>query len=210
MSGTRVVVFVDYQNVYSSARELFGGPGRVPPPVGNIYPHRYGQLLRDLGLPVDPNRTLTGVRVYRGQPVTGLGHEKVCWSFDRQVARWRGSPGVETFTRLLRYYTTIAKDGSRYLRGTEKGVDVMMALHIAIGATKDSYDVAIVATTDADLLPAVEHALATGKRVETACWWKPKSPRGQLTVPSRKIWNHNLDEGKFNLVRDDTDYLAVP
>ena len=41
-------------------------------------------------------------------------------------------------------------------------------------ATKDSYDVAIVAITDADLVPAVEHALTTGKRVETACWWEPK------------------------------------
>ena len=59
-----------------SARELFGGTGKVPPPVGNIYPHRYGQLLRDLGLPVDPDRVLTGVRVYRGQPVTGIGHER--------------------------------------------------------------------------------------------------------------------------------------
>ncbi len=209
MSGTRIVVFIDYQNVYFSARELFGGTGKVPPPVGNIYPHRYGQLLRDLGLPVDPDRVLTGVKVYRGQPVTGIGHERVCQSFDRQRARWRGFPEVELFTRPLKYYPTIARDGSKYFRGIEKGVDVMMALDIAIGATKDSYDVAIVATADADLLPAVEHALATGKRVETVSWWKPKSPRGQLTVPDRNIWNHNLDENKFNLVRDDTDYLAA-
>ena len=85
----------------------------------------------------------------------------------------------------------------------------MMALDIAIGATKDSYDVAIVATADADLLPAVEHALATGKRVETVSWWKPKSPRGQLTVPDRNIWNHNLDEISSTSSETTTDYLAA-
>ena len=120
------------------------------------------------------------------------------------------NPGVEVLTRPLRYYPAISETGERYQRGEEKGVDVMMALDIAIGATKDSYDVAIVATADTDFLPAVEHALAVRKRVETATWWAPKSPRGQLKVPNRNIWNHNLDRSKFDSVRDDTDYLIVP
>ena len=210
MRNTRVVVFIDYQNVYHCARELFSVPGWVPPSTGNVYPLEYGKMLCDLGLEKDPNRVLAGVRVYRGQPVPGKGHEKVCRSFDRQVALWKKTPGVEGFTRPLRYFPAISETGERYQRGEEKGVDVMMALDIAIGAIQNSYDVAIVATADTDFLPAVEHALAVNKRVETATWWTPKSPRGQLKVPNRNIWNHNLDKGKFDQVRDDTDYLTTP
>ena len=88
MPSTRVVVFIDYQNVYHCARELFSGPGWTPPSTGNVYPLEYGKMLCDLGLEKDPNRVLAGVRVYRGQPVHGKGHEKVCRSFDRQVALW--------------------------------------------------------------------------------------------------------------------------
>ncbi len=78
MSKTRVVVFIDYQNVYHSARELFGGPGRAHPSIGNVDPLKYGQMLCDLGKAKDPNRALQSVRVYRGRPVRGEGHEKVC------------------------------------------------------------------------------------------------------------------------------------
>ena len=85
---TRVVVYIDYQNVYHCARELFSGPGRTPPSTGNVHPLEYGKMLCDLGLEKDPNRVLAGVRVDRGQPVPGKGHEKVCRSFDRQVALW--------------------------------------------------------------------------------------------------------------------------
>ena len=210
MRNTRVVVFIDYQNVYHCARELFSVPGWVPPSTGNVYPLEYGKMLCDLGLEKDPNRVLAGVRVYRGQPVPGKGHEKVCRSFDRQVALWKKTPGVEGFTRPLRYFPAISETGERYQRGEEKGVDVMMALDIAIGAIRNSYDIGIVATADADLLPAVEHALVANKRVETATWWAPKSSRGQLKVPNRNLWNHNLDKGKFDQVRDDTDYLTTP
>ena len=111
MRNTRVVVFIDYQNVYHCARELFSGSGWVPPSTGNVYPLEYGKMLCDLGLEKDPKRVLDSVRVYRGQPVPGKGHEKVCRSFDRQVALWKKTPGVEVFTRPLRYYPAISETG---------------------------------------------------------------------------------------------------
>lgn len=85
-------------------------------------------------------------------------------------------------------------------------MDVMMALDISIGARNDAYDVAIIASADSDFFPALEDAVHVGKRVETATWWIPKSPRGQLRLPGRKIWNHCLDKSQFDLARDDTDY----
>ena len=207
MSNTRVVVFVDYQNVYHGARHLFGGSESLHPSTGNVHPLAYGKLLCDLGLEKDPDRVLAGVRVYRGKPVHGRGHEKVCQAFDRQVALWARTPRVEVFTRPLRYFPAVNEAGDHYLRGEEKGVDVMMALDIALGATNNTYDVAVAATADTDLLPAIEHALEVNKRVETSTWWTAKSPRGKLTVPNRNIWNHNLNKSHFDLVRDGTDYL---
>ena len=208
MPDTRVVVFIDYQNVYHGARTLFGGHGWTPPTFGNVHPLEYAQMVCDLGLEVDPRRVLAGVRVYRGQPVPGVGHDKVCRSFDRQVAVWQKTPGVQLFTKPLRYSRETDDAGNTYMAGREKGVDVMMALDIAIGALKNSYDVAVAATADTDFIPALEHALAVGKRVETSMWWTKKAPRGPITIKNRPIWNHNLDETKFNLIRDDTDYLA--
>lgn len=205
---TRVVVFIDYQNLYHGARELFGNPGQTPPMLGNIFPLQLGQLLCDLGLKVDSQRVLAGVRVYRGRPVKDRSSEKVCRSFDRQVRRWHQTPSVEVFTRPLKYHRGTDRHGTPYWAGREKGVDVMMALDISIGARTNRYDIAVVATADTDLLPALEDAANIGKRVETATWWVPKAPRGPLKVPGRNVWNHYLDKGRFDLVRDDTDYLA--
>lgn len=204
---TKVAVFIDYQNLYHGTRELFG-VRKDPPTLGNFFPLRLGQLLCDLGREVDAKRMLASVRVYRGQPVNGRSSEKVCRSFDRQVRQWHQTPGVEVLTRPPKYLRDSDSDGTLYWAGREKGVDVMMALDISIGARTDSYDTAVVATADTDFIPALEDAAAVGKRVETATWWTPKSPRGPLRVPGRNIWNHNLGKGLFDVVRDDTDYLA--
>ena len=83
----------------------------------------------------------------------------------------------------------------------------MMALDISVGARSNVYDVAIIASADTDLLPALEDAANVGKRVETATWDTPSLSRGPLRIPGRNIWNHYLDKNRFDLVRDDTDYL---
>ncbi len=66
---------------------------------------------------------------------------------------------MEVFTRPLSYHRSTNPDGSEYWAAREKGVDVLMALDISIGARSDFYDVAIVASADTDLLPALEDAL---------------------------------------------------
>ena len=38
MPNRRVVVYIDYQNVYHGARELFSGSQWSPPSTGNVYP----------------------------------------------------------------------------------------------------------------------------------------------------------------------------
>jgi len=48
----------------------------------------------------------------------------------------------------------------------EKGVDVLMAVDLLIGAYENTYDTVILITSDTDLLPAIEKVRAMGKKVE--------------------------------------------
>ena len=148
--------------------------------------------------------------VYRGRPGPKSGAKRQS-EFARRVAAWEAQPLVRVKTRPLRYQPTGRDDSGRIVawQPQEKGIDVLMALDIAIGARDDLYDVAIVVSGDSDLVPAVEAALNAGKRVETAMWWCPADPHRRLRVPTHTVWNHKLDERRFNHVRDDADYLAL-
>ena len=207
----RVAVFVDYQNVWYRARELFcpdyAADARRRRTAGHTHPHLLGHLLTDLGASRDPNRTLTAVRVYRGQPVSGRSRPNACRIYDRQAAVWEQHPIVSLHTRPLRYHRATNPDGSEYWAGREKGVDVMLALDISIGARNDLYDTAIVASADHDILPAIEDALEVGKRVETATWGAPRTAGGPPRPRGRSIWNHYLGKAHFDRVCDETDYL---
>ena len=205
---TRVAVFVDYQNVYHGAREVFGDPSTDPPTMGHVNPLRLGLLLTQLGEEVDSDRELVAVTVYRGKP-GAKSHPNLRSAFDRQIAAWKQMSLVTVKTRPLRYQPIAWSSGApSEWRGEEKGIDVLIALDIALGARDDRYDVAVLVSADTDLVPAIEVALDTGKRVETATWVGPDSRQWSLRVPTRRLWNHQLDERRFGYVRDDTNYLA--
>lgn len=103
MPDTRIAVFIDYQNVYHSARDLFFFADKPSPILGHVHPLRFGELLCGLGKVKDPRRVLTGVRIYRGQPDSRSGM-KLSRAFDRQVEAWKQMPGVTVRTRPLRYH----------------------------------------------------------------------------------------------------------
>ena len=48
----------------------------------------------------------------------------------------------------------------------EKGVDVKLAIDVVIGATDDTYDVAMIVSSDTDLVPAIRHLRTRGKTSE--------------------------------------------
>ena len=86
----RVVVFIDYQNLYHRARDSFFEGDNPPPLIGHVHPLKIGELLVELGRSTFPNRELAGVRVYRAQPDQRSGHDLEraakrqmdCWSND--------------------------------------------------------------------------------------------------------------------------------
>ena len=205
---TRVSVFIDYQNVYHCAREAFGDPQTDPPTFGHVRPHRLGLLLKQLGEEVDPARELVAVTIYRGKPGT-KSHPRLQSAFARQVAAWMALPLTTVKMRPLRYEPVEwSSDQPTRWRGKEKGIDVLMALDIALGARDNRYEVAVIVSADTDLIPAIDVALQAGKRVETATWHSRALPTSPLRASDRRLWNHWLDRQRFEYVRDDTDYLT--
>lgn len=91
----------------------------------------------------------------------------------------------------------------------EKGIDVLMALAIALGARDNLYDVGVVVSADSDLAPAIDVALAAGKSIETAMWWSSQHPNRKLRTSGTPFPHHRLDDEVFNWVADPIDYAAL-
>lgn len=148
----RVVVFLDWQNVYKGARSLFHHD-RGPVQLGNVHPMRLGQRLAE----ASPGhaRELTEVRVYRGQP-DSTRDPKSYSANRRQQAAWERA-GVKVIQRTLRYPSDWP---SR--KAQEKGIDVALAVDFVMMAVAEEYDVGVLMSTDTDLKPALEAVVALG------------------------------------------------
>jgi len=200
MGGTaqkRVVVFVDYQNTYRSAREAFHDHRLDPHWLGQIDPAAFGLLLIRLG--GDPARTLTQVRMYRGLP-SNRHDPRGYAAARRQIAAWERQPQTHVTARSLRYPRAYPRE-----RPEEKGIDVKIALDFHAMAVRHEYDVGVLMSGDTDLLPALEEVerMADGPSVEVAAW----SPlRRRLQVKGSRtpcIW---VDENHYRTVQDNRDY----
>ena len=129
----RVVVFVDYQNVYMSARQAFHpSPWAIPHWEGQIDPLALGQLIVRRS-PFD--RKIVGVRMYRGIPDSTKdpkGHGACL----RHIAAWSKSEAIEVVARPLRYPAGWPKKKPK-----EKGVDVALAVDFVLMAVRQDYEV---------------------------------------------------------------------
>lgn len=145
----RVVVFLDWQNVYKGAREAF---------CALQAPHWQGQvdpvaLAEHLTADSPFSRELTQVRIYRGQPDSILD-PKGFGASSRQAAAWRRSPLVELTMRTLRYprgWPATSRIGER---PQEKGIDVALAIDYVVMAVRREFEVGILMSTDTDMKPA--------------------------------------------------------
>jgi uncharacterized LabA/DUF88 family protein len=206
---SRMKVFIDYQNVYHGARGTFCERD-AHPILGHIRPLRLGVLLKQLAESNDPGRQLTQVVVFRGEPTT-QGHPVLQAAFQKQVATWRQrEPHLKVVTRPLRYSATRWDQAGTPIawdKGREKGIDVLLALEMVLGAVNDEFDVAVVVSGDTDLVPAIDATLELGKRVENAVWWPNEgSGRPLRASGARRIWCHRLTDKHFDWLSDPTDY----
>ena len=60
--------------------------------------------------------------------------------------------------------------GERIRRTGEKGIDTGLVTDLIMGAWEDTYDTAVLVSSDADFIPAVRFIQAKGKRVIHACF----------------------------------------
>jgi len=195
-------VFIDYQNVYMRAREAFAAH-HAPAVEGQILPLRLGLLLTQRGRLVDPDRRLASVKIFRGEPsprYSPVG-QAAC---QRQVEAWSRQAMVEPVTRPIQYRIERRDAGRAIVSAREKGIDVLLALSIALGAERDDYDTAVLFSADTDLLPSLEHARSAGKVVEVAAWKPESGHHSRLRLEG--MWCHHLDRRDYERVVDRTNY----
>ena len=77
----------------------------------------------------------------------------------------------------------------------EKGVDVMLATDLVVGAFRDLYDMAIVVSGDGDFFPAMQVAKDQGKHVEVAAFDSNLSPEVRRVSDTSLIFNKSYFTG---------------
>lgn len=193
----RVGVFIDYRNCFHLAREVFASKPFSKATDGQFWPFELAALLVEKA-PVDDQRTLTYVGVYTGRP-DPRRDPKTAAANSRQVAAWMAkSPTLTLKTRALRYppFRPVSE-------AEEKGIDVQLAIDAMVMGSKGEIDVAIIASTDTDMLPVLEGLLALGIECEVIAWagLSQKLEVAGHTIPVR--WVGPRD---FHTVADSTHY----
>lgn len=199
----RVVVFIDYMNVFNDARGAFHSRPFLASD-GQIGPMELGRVLasrQTYGGSRD--RACHEVRVYRGrpdprkEPQTNAAHMRQCRAWE--------SAGARVITRPLRY----PRNWQRGDKVEEKGIDVQIAIDMVMMAINGDLDVAILASTDTDQRPVLEAfsalPLDPAPIVEVMAW-RSDSANKRLDVPNQHVWAHFLKVSDYRRVRDKQDY----
>jgi len=202
----RVVVFLDWQNVYMRARESFHVEAAAHP-KGQVNPLDLGLELASRGR--DGDRELIEVRIYRGVP--DQAYDSVGYAASRrQMAAWARNNKITIIGRTLRY-----PDGWPDCEEAprEKGVDVALAVDLVTMAATGDFETAIVMSSDQDLSPAVDQVRSRshlgGARVEVAAWRGPNGRRPNR-ITADHVYCHWLDQQVYWGLQDDTDYRHSP
>jgi uncharacterized LabA/DUF88 family protein len=200
-AAQRVVVFLDYQNVYHRARDAFCARDAAAR-VGQVDPLALGHLL----VGRVPGGCLAGVRLYRGRPSKRRDPRSYA-AFRRQTAK-QVSSGEGLVTVVARD-PGYPHDWPRRAP-QEKGIDVALAVDFVMTVARHECDVGILFSSDTDLVPALEAVLALRPGVPAACEvaaWAASGMRPRsLSVRGTRLRRHLLSEADFRTVTDLTDY----
>jgi hypothetical protein len=190
----RVAVFIDWMNVYKTAREAFGlekESGRR----GQIDPHRAGLLFaKALG------SDLARVEIHRGRATLSqdpIGH----LAATLQANAWESSD-----PRVIKPQLRPLRRSQGTQRLEEKGVDVALASCAIEWAVIERVDHVVIFSHDSDLSPAVEviSRLNGPASVQTASW-RTEAYRRQIP-PIQGVRNFALSERMFLAIEDQTRY----
>ena len=194
----RLALFIDGQNAYRRAREVFFSDNQSGT-VGQFRPMDLGHLIAGRGGPNGAPCTLSDVRIYSGRP-DAKRDPRTYAAQRRQTQSW-ASDGATVITRALRY-----PRGWPATPAQEKGVDVALAVDFVKLAIEGEFDVGVMMSTDNDLLPALEVVRDyDGGRIHVAvAAWSAQGHHQRLRLPG--LWCHWLDQADYNAVADRTRY----
>lgn len=200
----RVTVFIDGQNVHQDFRRAFIEDPNAISRLGAFDPLALAKLFVSRG-PDFEDWTLKDVRVYVGAPVAER-EPRSAMAHDRQVAAWR-SKGITVRPRPLMYPKEWPEQKAR-----QKGVDVELAIDVVSLAIGHEYEIGILASTDTDLVPAIE-AVAKVRGFEATpriCVVAYEGLLKQLRLKGdgNRLHAFRLTRGDFEAVQDLTDYTA--
>lgn len=144
----RVAVFIDGSNLHYKLRDLS---------IRNLIYFGYGEFSRWLAGERDLVAKTYYVGVVRAKESDQKGQELR----KNQLRLFNHLSSKQHGFHIERGYI-MHNDGAFH----EKGVDVKIAVDLLVGAYENIYDVAILVSSDTDLIPAIEKVRALGKKVE--------------------------------------------
>ncbi len=150
MSNERVIVFIDGSNFYHGCRRAFG--------------HTRVDIAR-LCAELTGSRDLVAIRYYN-TPVA------LPTNSPQYIGQQKFFNRLKTIPKLTLFLGHMIRVGGDFY---EKGVDVLIAVHLIHEAFRNSYDTAILVSADGDFAPAVRAVQDLGKVVENAYFAALKS-----------------------------------
>lgn len=196
----RAVIFIDGQNLFHSVKEGFGYP------FPNYDPLKLSQeICRVHGFQVQQVRFYTGVPESSDNP---FWHE--FWNKKIQFMKTRN---IEVYRRELVYRneSISCPDGQvlTKLVGSEKGIDVRIALDIVRLAIDNSYDVAVVFSQDQDLNEATDEvtkiSLEQNRWIKKICAYPTSPTISNKRGINRTDW-YKFDKAFYDRCIDLNDY----
>jgi hypothetical protein len=203
-SPVKVAAFIDWQNVYRTARDAFS-LREMPNEHGNFSPFRLARILA-AGNGRGKSAELAFVEIFRGLP--SPRHDRLGYAANRrQTAAWAAESNglIRPHMRPLRYSRNFPQEPA-----VEKGVDVQLAVNAVEATLRGRCEVAIIFSHDSDLLPVPETIarLVGTRRVETASW---AGPRFRIRLrPKGSIYHHEIPEKVFDLVATPINFARRP
>lgn len=197
--AVRVGVLIDYQNIHLTARDLFGRPGTGAHET-LIHPALFAdRLVRVRAATATGTAKIVSVAVFRGVP-SNAKQPGLYAAAQAQRAHWTRDPRVRVHYRPLRYGAW-PKEPPR-----EKGIDVHLAVELVRAAyLVQGLDVAVVASHDRDLEPALDLAAESRRVTVETVGWRQRPP---LRVRGRLLRHTALGLPDFLAVRDSRDYRS--
>lgn len=220
----KTVVVMDYQNVHLTGWDVFLGKD-TDAHHALIHPVQFARrAIQERNVRQRegyPHAEFSRVLAYRGRPHVDYAPEqnRRCIA---QADQWEHD-GAMVHLRDLKYKLQWTADGPLLdLKGrkvpkgpgTEKGIDVLVALACVRESQLEDVDLIILASRDSDLVPVLDEVTDMNRqrpgvaKIETVTWFDRQfRTLGSLraTAP-RKIWNTNLSRDCFEASRDRNDY----